>query len=192
MSIPIKAMESMEGYCSGPFGYQDITMNARFTNNVTTYNPAGTSYTPPVNSRNNEQWKQVETNSDYTYDGTMIFPIPCHRLKNVTIEVEIMTDGLYRPPTSNSAVILRVEMVKKVNDNWTNVDARQVSEGILPNVEGQTGLRRMLSSAKFFYNYSSGQEPVQMAIRPVIKYDGNEFRIDNAFVSVKLLANSTS
>lgn len=189
MAVSHALADAFNAYRTGPFGYKAIDMNARFATSDTTYMPAGTRYTPAVNSRNAEQWKMVDTDEDYTYSpDAMTFPLPRHHLNYSLIEVEFQFNGFFANPSSNNYVVVRLEMCEKQNGEWTNIDAREFTFGVLPMASG-VSYHSVCGFAKTFINYTQGYDPKQYMIRPIVTYSGGEFRIKTAYGRVYLHVN---
>lgn len=189
MAVSHALADAFNAYRMGPFGYKAIDMNARFATSDTTYMPAGTRYTPAVSSRNAEQWRMVDTDEDYTYSSdAMTFPLPRHHLNYSLIEVEFQFEGLFVNPSANTPIIVRLEMCEKQNGEWTSIDAREFNYGVLPAASGNPA-HRVCGFAKTFINYTQGYDPKQYMIRPVVIYNGNEFRIRTAYGRVYLHVN---
>jgi hypothetical protein len=195
MAVSHKTAEALNAYQAGPFGYGAIDMNARWTNLSTDFMVTADSFTPPVSSRNVEQWKQVEIDPDvYQYDsGIMLFPLPRHHLNIVTLEMEFLFDGLFSDTGTkdNLSLISRIELCTKVNGEWVSQIRRAFNHGIR-GVDETTRLHRRTCFQKTFLNWTTGYDTEQWAVRPTILYPAARFRIDTAFFRVKLLENSAS
>lgn len=189
MAVSHALADAFNAYRSGPFGFKPIDMNARFATNDTTFVESGTRYTPPISSRNVEQWRMVDTDDEYTYDSNVMnFPLPRHHLNYGLIEVEFQFEGLFANPSTNVWATARLEMCEKQDGEWVSIDAREYNFGIIPAASGNP-YHRIQGFVKTFINYTQGYDPKQYMIRPMIIYSYGQFRIQRAYGRVYLHQN---
>lgn len=189
MAVTSSVANALTSYKTGAFGFKQLDLFATFTNSSTDYNVSGTTYTPPISSRNTTEWGQIDTNSDYTYDASvMYFPLPVHHVDTMAIEVEFLFEGIFKSPSSNTAFTARLQRCMKSNGSWVSANTQSYQFGLVAPASATN--YRECHYIKAFFNYSTDYDgDTQHIIRPQIIYSGNEFRIDHAYMHVRIPPN---